>query len=53
MVTFGQTISTVSEKRASPGSATLFRIDHAASMPATVLFPVPVAIFAQRRWKPA
>ncbi len=39
MVTFGQTISTVSEYAAACGSATLLRMDHAASMPITVVLP--------------
>lgn len=44
MVTFGQTTSTVSEKRSSVGAATRFRMDQAASIPMTVVLPVPVAI---------
>ena len=44
MVTFGQTTSTTSEKRASLRSLTLFRMLHAASMPMTVVLPEPVAI---------
>jgi hypothetical protein len=44
MVTFGQMISTVSENRLSRPSATLLRMVQAASMPMTVVLPVPVAI---------
>ncbi len=51
MVTFGQTISTVSEYAAACGCATLFRIDHAHSMPITVVLPLPVAIFSAWRTK--
>src|SRR5437870_1348167 len=39
MVTFGQTTSTASEKRASLRSFTLLRMLQAASMPMTVVLP--------------
>ena len=41
MVTFGQTTSTTSENAASLRSLTLFRMLQAASMPMTVVLPVP------------
>ena len=43
-MTFGQTISTMSENRASQRSLTLLRMLQAASMPITVVLPEPVAI---------
>lgn len=51
MVTFGQTIKTVSENRSSVGSAKRLRIDQAASMPITVVLPLPVAILQAWRVK--
>ena len=51
MVTLGQMTSTVSENRLSWGSATLLRMVQAASMPMTVVLPIPVAIFNARRSK--
>ena len=44
IVTFGQTISTTSEKRTSCLELILFNIDQAASIAITVDFPEPVAI---------
>ena len=52
MVTFGQTTSTTSEKRALLRSLTLLRMLQAASMAMTVVLPVPVAILQPYRRKP-
>ena len=52
IVTFGQTISTTSENRRSLRSLTLLRILQAASIPITVVLPLPVAILQEYRGKP-
>jgi hypothetical protein len=44
MVTFGHTARTVSEKRLSVLAAILLRMLYAASIPITMVFPLPVAI---------
>ena len=51
MVTFGQTIRIVSENRSSRGDAMRLRMDHAASIPMTVVLPEPVAILQAYRIK--
>ena len=52
MVTLGQTTRTTSENRTSLRLFTLLRMLQAASMPMTVVLPVPVAILHATRWKP-